>query len=134
VVREVIDQGMVSDSSALVVQRWRRYGHDRAYVEVDGRPIGFRDLQTGQIRAEDPANVATIEDATAGLLDPADQDVVPDEAALPVTDPRFGRHGSDGDGETLDVNPGVLPYVPRHAAPDANTRHAFVRGFRKRTR
>ena len=46
------------------VSRWRRYGHDRAYVTrvADGedRRLGYRDLVTGDDHADDPADVATV--------------------------------------------------------------------------
>jgi hypothetical protein len=46
------------------VSRWRRYGHDRAYVTWVGdgadRQLGYRDLASGRDHADDPADVATV--------------------------------------------------------------------------
>lgn len=143
-VREVIEQDVVSESSALVVQRWRRYGHDRAYVEVEGQPIGYRDLRTGEVRAEDPANAAMIEDATATLLvtsaasdvreyEPLKDEALEDEALEDDVREDEAPEDDTHEDDALEVSPRALPYVPRHAAPEWNNRH-FVRGFRKRTR
>lgn len=56
----------------VLVQRWRRYGHDRAYVQVEGNQIGYRDLKTAQVHCAQERHASTIERATAHLLAPAD--------------------------------------------------------------
>lgn len=106
-----------------VVHRWRRYGYDRAYVEIDGLSIGYRDLATGRVRAYDPANVAAIEDATSDVSGIADIAEVTDGSVTEPESPRAaGRHAygsasddaSDADNEDADR----VRYVPRHAASD----------------
>jgi len=52
----------------VLVERWRRYGHDRAYVKIKGRQIGYRDLKTGEVVSELPDRHELIERATAHLL------------------------------------------------------------------
>ena len=123
---EVIDDDLLRGASTPVVERWRRYGHDRAYVEVDQRPIGYRDLLTGRIHAEDPVDIAMIERATAAVLDSP-------EWALTSEDEREadGRHGND-DESAAPADPDA-PYVPRHAAPEASAL-PLMRAFRKRNR
>jgi hypothetical protein len=55
----------------LSVHRWRRYGHDRAYVELDGRQIGYHDLASDQIVCEDNTHADMIATATATLAEQA---------------------------------------------------------------
>jgi hypothetical protein len=55
----------------VVVQRWTRYGHDRAYVQVQGTPVGYRDLKTARVHCDQAEHASTIERATAQLLKPA---------------------------------------------------------------
>ncbi|MHA3703972.1 nuclease-related domain-containing protein [Jatrophihabitans sp. YIM 134969] len=49
------------------VNRWRRYGHDRAYVSLGEAKLGHRDLRTGAVVSENPAHRDTVEAATAAL-------------------------------------------------------------------
>lgn len=58
----------VEVAASAVVQRWRRYGHDRAYVKVDDRDLGYRDLTTGEIHCQRPGEREVIERVTADLL------------------------------------------------------------------
>jgi hypothetical protein len=51
----------------VVVQRWKRYGHDRAYVKVDGVQIGYRDLVSSVVHCALPEHRSLIEHATASL-------------------------------------------------------------------
>ncbi len=44
---------------------WNRFGHNRVYVTVDDRKIGYRDLTTGQDHPEDPADEALLNAAIA---------------------------------------------------------------------
>ena len=39
---------------------WKRFGHDRVYVTVDGRKVGYRDLTTGADHPEDPGDEALL--------------------------------------------------------------------------
>lgn len=42
---------------SLAVTRWRRFGHDRFYVNTqDGKTLGYRDAHTGEIHVEDERN------------------------------------------------------------------------------
>lgn len=54
---------------ALIVQRWRRYGHDRAYVKLNDTDLGFRDLITGEIHCSRPSDAESVARATADLLE-----------------------------------------------------------------
>lgn len=56
---------------AVIVQRWRRYGHDRAYVKLNDQDLGYRDLRTGEIHCGRSGDVATVERATADLFERA---------------------------------------------------------------
>ncbi|WP_375503689.1 nuclease-related domain-containing protein [uncultured Jatrophihabitans sp.] len=64
-----LDQSDVS--APLVVQRWRRYGHDRAYVKAGTHDLGYRDLLTGVTHCPQRADVETVERATAEMFDHA---------------------------------------------------------------
>ena len=61
--------GAVS-SLPVLVQRWRRYGHDRAYVQVEGKQVGYRDLKTARVHCDQQDHASTIERATAHLIAP----------------------------------------------------------------
>ena len=56
----------------VVVSRWRRYGHDRAYVRLREEQLGYRDLTNGQICCTRSADVALVREATEHLLPAAD--------------------------------------------------------------
>jgi hypothetical protein len=57
----------VESASPVQVTRWRRFRQDRAYVQVHGRPIGYRDLRTGRIEAFRADDVDLIAQATADV-------------------------------------------------------------------
>jgi hypothetical protein len=57
----------VERSSRPVVRRLRRYGHDRAYVKLGDRDIGYRDLTTGDVRCKRSEHTETVETSTAEL-------------------------------------------------------------------
>lgn len=61
---------------------WRRYGHDRLYVNLDDRALGFRDMKTGTDHAEDGVDM-TMLTALIEMHLPADQ---PASEPVPVTD------------------------------------------------
>jgi len=52
----------------IVVERWRRYGHDRAYVRIDDVDAGYRDLKTGELHCTRAEFAAAITAATTHLL------------------------------------------------------------------
>lgn len=52
----------------LVVTRWRRSGRDRAYVHIDGRCVGFRDLATGVAECTVAAHLDALMYATDDLV------------------------------------------------------------------
>jgi hypothetical protein len=52
----------------VVVERWRRYGHDRAYVRVDGVQVGYRDLKSTQVHCEEPSHAVLVAGATAHMV------------------------------------------------------------------
>jgi hypothetical protein len=82
----------------VVIERWKRYGHDRAYVRVDGEQVGYRDLKTGTVQCRDAGLVDTIVRATDHLL--------PTEPAEPVA-------------EVTHPEPAAPTYAARHALSDA---------------
>jgi len=51
----------------IVIQRWKRYGHDRAYVQVDGVQVGYRDLISSRVHCGRPEHHDLIDRATARL-------------------------------------------------------------------
>lgn len=55
-------------ASSVVVNRWRRFGQDRAYVRVDGHDVGFRDLRTGVAECSVVAHLDTLMDATDNFV------------------------------------------------------------------
>lgn len=61
---------------------WKRFGHDRVYVTVDDRKVGYRDLTTGKDHPEDPADGALLTAAieanlAATGMSPAAVDLTP---------------------------------------------------------
>ncbi len=58
-------------SSPVVVQRWTRYTHDRAYVKIADQDLGYRDLKTGAVECSRPELVDTVTQATNDLLERA---------------------------------------------------------------
>lgn len=81
-----IDQTNVS--APVVVQRWTRYGHERAYVRVAEQDIGYRDLKTGSVECSQAEFVDTITQATNDLLERAQM-----VAAAKAYKPRHGAPG-----------------------------------------
>lgn len=74
----------VSDTG-LVVNRWRRYGKDRLYVETaDGVKVGFWDLVTDTGHPESPDEEATLLTAVSGWREQPGQ--VPAPVTLAVSD------------------------------------------------
>lgn len=62
-----IDQ--IGPSTPLVVVRWRRYGHDRAYVKRGDEDLGYRNLVTGEVVCSGPAGASEVATATADLYE-----------------------------------------------------------------
>jgi hypothetical protein len=69
----------------VVVHRWRRFGHDRAYVKLRGADLGYRDLLTGEVHCERTEDRELVTLATADLADRAAAD------RLPEYEPRHSR-------------------------------------------
>jgi hypothetical protein len=61
-------QHIESSVDPIVVERWRRYGHDRAYVRVAGEQVGYRDLKTGSVQCNDARYLGAVVEATEHLL------------------------------------------------------------------
>jgi hypothetical protein len=55
-------------SPLIVVERWRRYGHDRAYVRIDDADAGFRDLKTGELHCTRPDQARLVAEVTDRLV------------------------------------------------------------------
>src|SRR5689334_14073141 len=81
----------------VLVQRWRRYGHDRAYVQVEGKQVGYRDLKTARVHCDQQGHVSTIERATAHLI-----------AAAPTAADYQPRHAQP-DSAPASQQPQLLP-------------------------
>lgn len=48
----------------IVINRWKRYGHDRAYAALaDGTKLGWMDLKTGSVTVDDGADDAAVTEA-----------------------------------------------------------------------
>jgi hypothetical protein len=62
----------------VVVQRWRRYGHDRVYVKREDVDLGYRDLKTGDIRCGDAANTDLVAQVTAAMFEQAEAERQPE--------------------------------------------------------
>jgi hypothetical protein len=84
----------VGDSEPLVVQRWRRYGHDRAYVKRGEADLGYRDLKTGAVVCPSPHDVELVTGATTSMWERARK-----TAYVP-------RHGSSDD---VGASPADMP-------------------------
>jgi hypothetical protein len=80
----------------VVVERWRRYGHDRAYVRVAGEQVGYRDLKTGSVQCSDARYLGAVVESTEHLL-----------CVAPTYSARHSRND--------DAPPPTIP--PRQAAP-----------------
>ena len=76
---------MDGTATPVVVQRWRRFGHDRAYVKVGGDQVGYRDLRSGEIHCSEPDLADLVDRATVELLAQAR------EKAAAVYTPRHAR-------------------------------------------
>ncbi len=53
----------------VVLQRWRRYGRDRAYVKRADVDLGYRDLETGEVRCADEATAELVARVTAAMFE-----------------------------------------------------------------
>jgi hypothetical protein len=89
----------------IVVQRWKRYGHDRAYVKLGEQDLGYRDLKTGTVHCDRPELADTVSRATLALFDHV-QSAAAAQAYVP-------RHGAP-----QDTPPDEKPVpAPRRAEP-----------------
>ncbi|HEU5269692.1 MAG TPA: hypothetical protein VFU36_07195 [Jatrophihabitans sp.] len=75
---------MTTPALPVLVERWKRYGHDRAYVKIDGRQVGYRNLQDGEVHCERAEHREVIVRATAHLMAPG---YLPRHAAPAVVRP-----------------------------------------------
>ncbi|MDQ3972901.1 MAG: NERD domain-containing protein [Actinomycetota bacterium] len=83
----------------LTVQRWRRYGKDRLYVNTaDGQPVGWVDLLTGERILKRPKLREAFERAVASHLAEQRSEAAPSAAARP--------------GESTAQPPAVAPASP----------------------
>ena len=70
----VLDAATPADVVAPIeVTRWRRFRHDRAYVQVHGDHVGYRDLTSGEIRVSRDEDVDLVARVTASLQREADR-------------------------------------------------------------
>lgn len=88
-----------------IVRRWARFGHERLYVGLsDGTSIGYLDLKTGQLHADDPANLCLLELAVAEHID---------TPSAPPTSPAV-----DQSAGPLAIEPAPEPTLPVAASDD----------------
>lgn len=74
--------------SSLTVRRWKRYGHDRLYVEgADGLKLGYWDLLTGKAHVDHPAHRAEFDAAIQRHL--ADEAAPPPSPAKSPSEPEY---------------------------------------------
>lgn len=59
---------MTTPALPVLVERWKRYGHDRAYVKIDGIQVGYRNLHNGDVQCERAEHREVIVRATEHLL------------------------------------------------------------------
>ncbi len=107
---------MDGTATPVVVQRWRRFGHDRAYVKVGGDQVGYRDLRSGEIHCSESDLTDLVERATTELLARAR-----DKAAADYT-PRHARPvGTPApvDAAAPPAGPPVPPIPPVPPVPTA---------------
>lgn len=64
-----------NSSSRPVVRRSSQNGHDRAYVKVGSRDIGYRDLLTGDIRCKQVRHIKAVAAATEDLWEEAQDEL-----------------------------------------------------------
>lgn len=104
------------ESPALVVSHWRRFGHDRLYVTLDGSPIGWWDLATGEPHAK--ASHLLPELQTALVRWKTEQMVTP---SLPPDSPvtASGLLPTAPDRDLADREPGAALLVQARAAREA---------------
>lgn len=67
---------------SVLIMPWKRFGHDRLYVSIDGRRIGFRDLVGGTDHPEDEGDAALLTALVEAHL--RDDDASTVEAVPPV--------------------------------------------------
>lgn len=59
----------IGPSMPLVVVRWRRYGHERAYLKRGDEDLGYRNLVTGEVVCSGPGGASEVATATADLYE-----------------------------------------------------------------
>jgi hypothetical protein len=97
-----------ADSDALVVNRWKRYGMDRLYVEsTDERKIGWWDLATDEPHPENPDDLEPLTAAVDGWKTanaPAAEARAPESerASAPVAGAREAM-SADDDADSMPV-------------------------------
>lgn len=99
-------------AAPVVVQRWKRFGHDRAYVHAGGIQLGYRNLKTSEIDCEKDEYRCTIDQATLHLLPP--REVEPPEPA-PDQGGYLPRHARSDEPSAPAVE--QLPVAAAVAAP-----------------
>jgi hypothetical protein len=77
-----------ADPTVIVVQRWKRFGHDRAYVKVDESDLGYRDLKTAQVHCARSEHADVISRATEHMVQRAGPPEYTPKHARPVEDDR----------------------------------------------
>jgi hypothetical protein len=85
-----------------IVNRWKRYGHDRLYAETPGGTrLGYLDLKSNELHPAETGDLALLTAAVAGYLGD--------------TTPAGGRHA---DAEPVATEPAAGIYTARHEVVD----------------
>jgi hypothetical protein len=93
----------------LTVNRWKRYGKDRLYVNLgDGSRVGWLDLQTGQVTLERADLETQFERAVARYRDTTDRA----ETSRPSAAPRGALVGEALEAQEARVPPRETPSHP----------------------
>jgi hypothetical protein len=83
-----------------VLNRWKRYGHDRVYAETaGGTRLGYLDMKTNALHPEAPDDLPLLTAAVAGYMN--------------------AQAANATQGNSADMHPKPEPiYIPRHEAVD----------------
>jgi hypothetical protein len=105
----------VEVSSRPTVRRWRRFGHDRAYVKVAEKDIGYRDLRTGEVHCQQRKHLDAVAIATEEIWEQTQEEQR--GAYRP-------RHAAPDEEPEADPAPEPVPVEAarprRHVLPDCD--------------
>lgn len=117
----------------VVVRRWKRYGHDRAYVVINGMDVGYRDLASDEVVCTHARHRQTIATVTEGLAARARTSRYQPRHAAAEDDAPASDEAASAAATTLlpdmdiaDNRPGQHVRVHADALRDAAPGHTFL--------